>query len=73
MMGFDLARILASPEGLRLYNTLKRIVEAEGMSVSEVLSQTVAHMEKIESLSRRKGLSARQVADDSLAQYERSL
>ena len=73
MLGIELTRILASPAGQRLYSTLKRLVEAEGLSVGEVLEQTVQHMEKIEALARSSGKTAKQVADESLAQYERGL
>ncbi len=70
LMGLELTRILASPAGKRLFETLKRLVEAEGLSVGEVLEQTVAHMEKIEALARASGKTAKQVADESLALYE---
>ncbi len=73
MLGIELTRILATPAGKRLFDTLKRLVEAEGLSVAEVLEQTVEHMEKIEALARSSGKSAKQVADDSLTMYESSL
>jgi len=70
---FEIARVMASPEGLRLYNTLRRLVQAEGMPVDQIMKQSVDHMERMESLARRAGLSLKQVHDDSFAVYEAHL
>lgn len=73
MMALEIARLMASPQGMRLYKTLKRLVEAEGIPVDEVMGQSVDHMEKMEAIARRTGRTVRQVAEESLTLYEAQL
>ena len=73
MTAFEIARVMASPQGARLYNTLRRLVESEGLSVDQVMQQSVEHMERMESLAKRSGITVKQIADDSLALYETHL
>ena len=73
MMALEIAQLIATPGGKRLYNTLKRIVDAEGIPVADVLSQSVDHLEKMEQLARTHHLSVKQVADDSVRLYEEHL
>jgi len=73
MTAFEIARVMASPQGARLYNTLRRLVESEGLSVDQVMQQSVEHMERMESLAKRSGFTVKQIADYSLALYETHL
>ena len=73
MMALEIARVMASPQGVRLYNTLRRLVQSEGMPVDQIMSQSVDHMETMESLAKRSGFSLKQVYDGSLALYEAEL
>ncbi|KKL18046.1 hypothetical protein LCGC14_2479450, partial [marine sediment metagenome] len=68
MMAFEIAQLIATPGGKRLYSTLKRIVDAEGIPVADVLSQSVDHLEKMEQLARTHKLSVKQVAEESAAE-----
>ncbi len=73
MMAMELARIMASAEGRQLFDTLKRLVESQGLSISEVMKQSVEHMERMEDLAKRSGFTLKQIADGSLAAYEARL
>jgi len=73
MMALEIMKVMASPEGVRLYNTLKRLVDAEGIPVDQVMRQSVDHMERMESLARRSGFTVKQIADGSVALYEAEL
>lgn len=73
MMALEIAALIATPGGKRLYSTLKRIVDAEGIPVAEVLNQSVDHLEKMEQIARTHGISVKQVADDSVRLYEEHL
>ncbi|MBI2919161.1 MAG: hypothetical protein HYY01_14395 [Chloroflexi bacterium] len=73
MMGLEMARLLATPDGRRMVETLKRLVHSQGLPLEEVVCQSVAHMERLEALAQRTGKTVRQVADESLDLYERHL
>lgn len=73
MMALEIARVMASPQGVRLYNTIKRLVESEGLPVDQVMRQAVDHMERMESLAKRSGFTVKQIADGSLTLYEAEL
>jgi len=72
-MIIELARLMASQEGKRLYNILQRMVDAPGMSVDKVMRQTADHMERIERLAKRSGFTVKQIEDWSMTLYEAEL
>ncbi len=73
MMGLEIARLLAQPEGRRLISTLHRLVESQGLPVEQVLRESVDHMERLETLARKTGKTVKQVADESLDLYEKGV
>ena len=70
-MALEVARLLASPEGVRLVATIKRLVRSQGLPMDVVVRQSVEHMERIEALAQRSGKTVKEVADEALALYER--
>jgi len=72
-MVLEIARLMASQEGKRLYNILQRLVDAPGMSVDKVMKQTADHMERIERLAKRSGFTVKQIEDGSMTLYEAEL
>ena len=73
MLALEIAKVMASPEGARLYSTLRRLVDSEGLPVDQVMSQSVDHMERMEAIARRTGKKLKQVYDESLTLYEAHL
>ena len=71
MIAMEVVRLLASPEGMRLVSTIKRLVSTQGLPAHVVIQQSVEHMERLELLARRTGKSVKEVADEALALYER--
>ena len=69
-MAMEVARLLASPEGMRLVSTIKRLVSTQGLPADVVIRQAVEHMERLEALAKRTGKSVKEVADEALALYE---
>lgn len=69
----DAMKILSSGEGKRLVDTLKRIVQSEGIPIDELMRQAREHMEQMEGLARRSNTTVKQVADASLKMYEAHL
>ena len=72
-MALEIARLLASPEGMRLVSTIKRLVQSQGLPMDVVLRQSVEHMERLEALAQRSGKTVKEVADEALALYQRHL
>ena len=72
-MALEVARLLASPEGVRLMATIKRLVQSQGLPMDVVLRQSVEHMDRLETLAQRSGKSVKEVADEALARYQRYL
>ena len=72
-MALEIARLLASSEGMRLVATIKRLVQSQGLPMDVVLRQSVEHMERLEGLAHRTGKSVKEVADEALALYQRHL
>ena len=66
-------KMIGTPEGRRLVETLKRLVKNEGLSIEEVVSQSAEHLERMERIARAAGLTVKQVADGSLDLYEAQL
>ncbi len=69
-MAMEIARLLASQEGMRLVATIKRLVQSQGLPMDVVLKQSVEHMERLEALAKRSGKTVKEVADEALAHYE---
>ena len=72
-MVLEIARLMTSQEGKRLYNILQRLVDAPGMSVDKVMKQTADHMERIERLAKRSGFTVKKIEDGSMTLYEAEL
>lgn len=74
MMELRMARqIMTTPEGRRLVETLKRMVDNEGLSIEEVVSQSAEHLERMERMARASGFTVKAIADGSLAAFEARL
>ena len=67
----DLIKLAASREGERLVATLRRLVESEGLPITQVISQATDHLERMERISKRRGKSVKEVAEEALNLYER--
>jgi len=70
MMMLDMARLLGSPDGIRLVATLRRLVRSQGLPVDQVVRNSVEHIERLEKLAQLNGKTVKQVADEAMALYE---
>ncbi len=70
MMMLDMARVLGSPDGIRLVATLRRLVRSQGLPVDQVVRNSVEHIERLEKLAQLSGKTVKQVADEAMALYE---
>lgn len=70
MTMFEMARVLGSPDGIRLVNTLRRLVRSQGLPVDQVVRNSVEHIERLENLAQLSGKTVKQVADEAMALYE---
>ena len=73
VMGIEAVKLLATGEGQRLISTIKRLVRSQGLPLDQVVRESVEHMEHLEALAQRTGKTVKQVADESLALYERTI
>ena len=73
VMAVEVARLLATGEGHRLISTIRRLVSSQGLPLEQVVRESVDHMERLEALARRTGKSVKEVADESLALYEKTI
>jgi len=71
VMAWEIGRLLASPEGVRLVATIQRLVSTQGIPADEVIRQSVEHMERLETLARQTGKSVKEVAEEALVLYEK--
>jgi hypothetical protein len=72
-MSMETARLLASPEGVRLLTTIRRLVRSQGLPTDVVVRQSVEHMERLEAVAQRAGKTVKEVADEALDLYEARL
>ncbi|KKM69236.1 hypothetical protein LCGC14_1452860 [marine sediment metagenome] len=70
MMMLEMARVLGSPDGIRLVATLRRLVRSQGLPVDQVVRNSVEHIERLEKLAQLNGKTVKQVADEAMALYE---
>ena len=70
-MAWEIGRLLASPERLRLVPPIKRLVSSQGLPVDAVIRQSVEHMERPETRARQTGKSVKEVAEEALVLYEK--
>lgn len=73
VMALEMAKLLATGEGHRLVSTIRRLVSSQGLPIEQVVRESVDHMEHLEALARRTGKTVKQVADESLALYEKTI
>ena len=69
----EIAQLVRSGEGARLLATVKRLVQTQGLSVTEIMRQSVEHMERMEELAAKSGKTVKQVANECLDLYEAQL
>lgn len=66
----DALKLLGSPEGKRLLDTMKRHVEASGEPLEQVLKAWLDHMDRLEAITKKTCKTVKQVEDEALKLYE---
>lgn len=72
MLGFDLARVMAGPDGRKMFETIKRLVRSQGETTDSLIKEFNSHLERMERLSESTGKPVKQVADEALDLFERA-
>ncbi len=73
MMPLSALRLLTSPEGQRLVETIKRIVHSQNLTVEQAVRDMLDHLDRVEALAKRTGKTVKQVEDEALKLYEGQL
>lgn len=70
MMPLTAIRLMASPEGQRLVETIRRIVSSQKQPVEQVVRDMLDHLDRVEAIAKKTGKTVRQVEDDAIKLYE---
>lgn len=69
-MAQQAAKMMSSPEAQKLFNTIEKIVKDEHLTMQQVLGNMSGYIERVECVAKKKGMTVKQVMDDSLKKYE---
>lgn len=70
MLGIgDVMKLLGSSEGDRLIKTVKRLIDSQQLTIQQVAE----HLDRLERVSSLTGKPIKQVSDEALALYEKSI
>lgn len=70
MMPFNAIRLMASQEGKRLVDTIRRIVRSQNQPVEQVVKDMLDHLERVEAIATKTGKTVKQVEDEAITLYE---
>lgn len=70
MLPLTAIRLMTSPEGQRLVETIRRIVSSQKQPVEQVVRDMLDHLDRVEAIAKKTGKTVRQVEDDAIKLYE---